>query len=124
MDDAHRTWDFLDEMPYATLEPIVRKIMAVSYNLSERKVAEVFQPQMTAMIEVLQDRISALEKEVDLLFQQCTLSVTRLIMAEDGGCDWRAFRALLQSKLDRRLGMEAAAAAARVVIAAAAAPPP
>ena len=123
MDDAYRAWDFLDDMPYATLEPIVRKIMAMNYNLTERNVAEVFQPQMTAMVDVLKERISSLEKEIDLLFQQCTLSVTRLIMAEDGGCDWRAFRALLQSRLDRRLGMEAAAAAARVVIAAAAVPP-
>ena len=111
MDDAHRTWDFLDDLPYATLEPIVRKIMAMNYNLTERRIAEVFQPQMTAMVDVLKERISSLEKEIDLL------------MAEDGGCDWRAFRALLQSRLDRRLGMEAAAAAARVVIAAAAVPP-
>jgi hypothetical protein len=60
------------------------------------------------MIQALRNRIEAMEKEVNLLIQQCVLNVTRLVMAEDGVCDWRAFRALLQSKLDRRLGLEAA----------------
>ena len=86
--------------------------MAMNYNLTERRVSEVLQPQMTAMVEVLRGRITALEQEVDLLLQQCTLNITRLVISEDGVCDWRVFRALLQSKLDRRLGVEAAAAPA------------
>jgi len=120
LDSNFRTWNFLDDIPYATLEPIVKKILAMNYNLTERRVAEVFQPQMTRLVEVLRQRISSLEKELDLLFQQCTLNITRLVMADDGVCDWKALRAVLQSKLDRRLGMEAAAAAANAVIVAAA----
>ena len=116
LDTNFRTWNFLDDIPYATLEPIVRKILAMNYNLTERRVAEVFQPQMTRLVEVLRQRISSLEKEVDLLFHQCTLKVTRLVMADDGVCDWKALRSVLQSKLDRRLGMEAAALAANAVI--------
>ena len=116
MDDEYRTWDFLDAIPYTTLEPIVKKIMAMNYNLTERRVAEIFQPQMTKMVDVLRQRISSLEKEVDLLFQQCTLNITRLVMADDGVCDWKAFRSVVQSKLDRRLGVEATALAANAVI--------
>jgi hypothetical protein len=70
------------------------------------------------MVAVLKERIDALEKDLDLLLQQCTLSVTRLLMDEEGFCDWKGFRTMLQSKLDRRLGLEAAAAPV-----AAAAPP-
>ena len=112
MDDEYRTWDFLDDLPSETLQPILQKIMALNYNLTERRVAEVFQPHMTRMVQALRNRINAMEKEVDLLFQQCVLNVTRLVMADDGVCDWKAFRALLQTKFDRRLGLEAAAAPA------------
>jgi hypothetical protein len=79
---------------------------------------------MTGLVEVLRQRISSLGKEIDLLFQQCTLNLTRLVMADDGICDWRAFRSLLQSKLDRRLGVEAAALAANAVIVAGRGAPP
>jgi hypothetical protein len=97
-------------------------IMGMNYNLTERRVAEILQPRMTGLVDVLRQRISSLEKEVDLLFQQCTLNVTRLVMADDGVCDWKALRSVLQSKLDRRLGVEAAALAANAVIVPA--PPP
>jgi len=116
LDSNFRTWNFLDDIPYATLEPIVRKILAMNYNLTERRVAEIFQPKMTGMVDILRQRSSSLEKEVDLLFQQCTLNVTRLVMADDSTCDWKALRSVLQSKLDRRLGVEAAASAANAVI--------
>ena len=75
---------------------------------------------MTGMVEVLRQRITSLDEEIDLVSQQCTLNVTRLVMANDGVCDWKAFRSLLQSKVDRRLGVEAAALAANAVIV----PPP
>jgi hypothetical protein len=108
MDDTYRSWDFLDALPSATLGSIMHKITAMNYNISERRIAETLQPHMTPLAEVLRERIVGLEKDLDLLTQQCVLNVTRVLMDDEGCCDWKAFRALLQSKLDRRLGLEAA----------------
>jgi len=109
IDDDYREWDLLDALPSATLNSIVRKISAMNYNISERRIAEILQPQTTPLAQVIRGRVEALENDVDLLTQQCTLSVTRLLMDDDGCCGWKGFRAMLQSKLDRRLGLEAAA---------------
>ena len=50
MDDNYRSWDFLDALPSATLDSIPRKITSMNYNISERRIAEVLQPEMTPMV--------------------------------------------------------------------------
>ena len=106
-----RGLDFLDALSSVQLADLHEKVDRMKTNITDLRVVELLVPFMTVMPLLLTARMAALKAQKDLLFLQCRLSFTRMLMKDEGYFDFKAFRAFLQERTTFKRGLESAAGA-------------
>ena len=113
--DGIRDWTFLGGLTSAQLTELNLQLLDLKYNLNEVTLSKLVIGHMTNRHVELEASVRLLEREISVLHQHAVLAVTRLVMNDQGDCDWKHVRDTIRMKLEFKCGEEAALGANRII---------